>query len=428
MLWGLCPSRLAPIVVTMNDKKLYAQILGIVSPWKVTDISLALADGKVEVFVSGNSGALICPECSKACPGYDHRERRWRHLDTCQYQTILVADVPRIKCEDHGVKVVTVPWAAPGSRFTLLLESLVIDWLKHATFTGVAKMMKMTWDQVDGIVDRAVQRGLARRELKLPRRIGVDETSFQKRHEYVTVVSALDKEEGGVIHIDDGHDKKALIGFYDQFETHELASLEVVAMDMGKAYIAATRDRVPDADDKIAFDRFHVAKLLSDGVDAVRREENAALRGRGDNRLVGTRYLWLKHVFSISEQHWDSFEDLRESSLKIARAYAIKDTAESLWRPRESNEIYDDWMKWYGWAIRSRLKPIKKVARTIKANLGGIINAIRLGVTNARAEGINSVIQKLKSRACGYRNRQRFKNTIYFHLGGLDLYPRAGDM
>ena len=117
-----------------------------------------------------------------------------------------------------------------------------------------AKMMKMTWDQIDGIVDRAVQRGLARRELKLPRRIGVDETSFQKRHEYVTVVSALDKEEGGVIH-----------------------------------------------------------------VDAVRREENAALRGRGNNRLVGTRYLWLKHVFSISEQHWDSFEDLRESSLKTAR-------------------------------------------------------------------------------------------------------------
>ena len=208
VLWGLCPSRLAPIVVTMNDKKLYAQILGIVSPWKVTDISLALADGKVEVFVSGNSGALICPECSKACPGYDHRERRWRHLDTCQYQPILVADVPRIKCEDHGVKVVTVPWAAPGSRFTLLLESLVIDWLKHATFTGVAKMMKMTWDQADGIVDRAVQRGLARRELKLPRRIGVDETSFQKRHEYVMVVSALDKEEGGVIHV--GNAKRKL--------------------------------------------------------------------------------------------------------------------------------------------------------------------------------------------------------------------------
>ena len=424
---GLSSSRLAPIVVAMNDKKLYAQILGISSPWKVTDVSLSLGDGKVEVFVSGGSRALVCPECNSPCPGYDRRKRRWRHLDTCQYQTILVADVPRIECETHGVKLVDVPWAASGSRFTLLFEALVIDWLKEATFTGVARMLKVTWDQVDGIVDRAVKRGLRRRDLKLPRRIGVDETSFQKRHEYVTVVSALDKREAGVIHVDDGHDKKALIGFYDQFEPHQLDSLEAVAMDMGKAYIAATRDRVPDADDKIAFDRFHVAKLLGDGVDAVRREENTALRERGDNRLVGTRYLWLEHPFAMSDKRWNRFESLRQSALKTARAYAIKDTAESLWRPRKPREIYDDWMKWYGWAIRSRLQPIKKAAKTIKANLRGIINAIRLGATNARAEGLNSVIQKLKGRACGYRNRERFKNAIYFHLGGLDLYPRPGE-
>ena len=410
----------------MNDKQLYAQILGISSPWKVTDVSLALADGKVEVFVSGGAGALVCPECGASCPGYDRRERRWRHLDTCQYQTVLVGDIPRVECPEHGVKQVAVPWAAPGSRFTLLFEALVIDWLREATFSGVAERMGLTWDQVDGIMSRAVARGLARRELVLPCQIGVDETSYQKRHQYVTVVSDLERN-GAVLFVEDGHDKNALRRFYEQFSCEQLGALEAVAMDMGKAYIAATHDCVPDADEKIAFDRFHVAKLLGDGVDAIRREENTALKEKGDKRLVGSRYLWLQSPFLIEDERWARFEELRESSLKTARAYAIKDTAQALWDPGSEAVVRTRWRKWYAWAIRSRLDPIKMAARSIKKHLGGILNAIRMGVTNARAEGINSVIQKLKSRARGYRNRERFKNAIYFHCGGLDLHPRAGE-
>ena len=411
----------------MNDKQLYAQILGISSPCRVVQVDLRLSEGELVVSAECDSVAMTCPDCDRPCPGYDTRPRRWRHLDTCQYRTILSADVPRIKCEQHGVKQIQVPWAAPGSRFTLLFECLVIDWLREATFSGVAKMLGLSWAQVDGIMERAVRRGLDRRDLKLPRCIGVDETSFQKRHEYVTVVSDLNRAEPAVLHVEDRHHKGALTAFYDQFDKGQLATLETIAMDMSKAFIAATRDRVPDADDKIAFDRFHVAKLLSDAVDQVRRCESKALRESGDDSLVGTKYFWLQHPFGMSDERWEAFEKLRESSLKTARAYGIKVLADSLWHKRDAKSITADWRAWYSWAIRSRLEPVKKAARTIKANLRGIVNAIRMAVTNARAEGINSVIQKLKSRACGYRNRERFKNAIYFHLGGLDLYPRAGE-
>ena len=124
----------------MRDKELYTQILGIRSPWKVSEVELALEDGEVKVFVEQEAGAeQHCPKCGLACPGYDRRRRSWRHLDTCQFRTILVADVPRIKCPDHGVVTVGVPWSEPGSGFTALFEALVIDWLKEASLAAVSR-------------------------------------------------------------------------------------------------------------------------------------------------------------------------------------------------------------------------------------------------------------------------------------------------
>ncbi|HEV7669895.1 MAG TPA: helix-turn-helix domain-containing protein [Thermoanaerobaculia bacterium] len=172
----------------MHDKELYSKILGVEAPWKVTDIELDQRDREVRVHLVNEEPRPSCPECGKSCPGYDSRRRRWRHLDTCQYRTILVADVPRIECPEHGVVQVRVPWGEPGSRFTALMEALAIDWLKEASLSAVSRMLGLSWKEVATIQDRAVQRGLSRRALELPTQLGVDETSFQKRHEYVTVV------------------------------------------------------------------------------------------------------------------------------------------------------------------------------------------------------------------------------------------------
>ena len=174
----------------MRDKDLYAQILGIKSPWQVSSVELALSEGEVTVHVEQEEGARqCCPTCGKASPGYDTRPRRWRHLDTCQYKTILVADVPRVECEEHGVVTVSVPWAEPGSGFTAMFEALVIDWLKEASTLAVSRLMGLSWNAIDGIMQRAVERGLSRREELCVTQIGIDETAFKKRHDYVAIVS-----------------------------------------------------------------------------------------------------------------------------------------------------------------------------------------------------------------------------------------------
>lgn len=369
--------------------------------------------------------SLCCPACAERSPGYDTRRRRWRHLDTCQFQTILVADVPRVKCPKHGVTQISVPWAEPGSSFTALYEALVIDWLKEASISAAARRLKLTWDAVDGIMRRAVKRGLARRDADLPgaaARMGVDETSFARRHEYVTVVTDLDTSK--VLYVADDRTAGSLESYFGSLGEHELAKIEVVSMDMWKPYIKATAKFVPAHERKICFDKFHVAKHLGEAVDQVRREEHRALKRAGDHRLTHTKYLWLKHPKNILPETWRGrFAALRDSALRTSRAWAIKETAMTLWEYVSRGWAEKGWKRWLSWALRSRLHPIRKAAKMIREHLPGIINAIVHRATNAGAESINAKIQRVKRMACGYRNRERFRNAIYFHLGGLNLYP-----
>ena len=177
----------------MRDKDLYASILGIRDPWQVIDVDLRLKENEVRVEIAAKVGTRhACPKCGQPCPGYDTRQRQWRHLDTCQFTTTLIVDVPRVECAEHGVVQITVPWAEPGLSFTALMESLIIDWLLEASISAVARRMRLSWDEIDTVKQRAVRRGLERRKLEEIQRVGVDETSYQKRHEYVTVVSDIE--------------------------------------------------------------------------------------------------------------------------------------------------------------------------------------------------------------------------------------------
>jgi transposase len=407
----------------VRDSDLYAKLLGLVAPWDVVDVEAELDEGQVVVFVAFRSDAeTTCPECGKSCPRYDVRRRSWRHLDTMQYKTILTAEVPRVQCEEHGVRQVKVPWGEERSRFTALFECLVIDWLLESNVSAVARRMKLSWDEVAGIQRRAVERGLARKKAHAPALVGVDETSFQKRHEYVTVVSDL--EEGVVLHVADARTEKSLQGFFEQLDAGQRATIEAVAMDMHRPYINATRAALTNADARIVFDRFHVAKQFGDAVDQIRRAESKALIAEGDTRLKGTRYAWLKSPSKFTSKAWRDFGPLRHSNLKVARAWAMKQTAADLWLYQRRSWAEKAWKKLIGWMQRSRLQPMLRLARTLRAHFTGLINAVTAGVTNAMAEGINSRIQAIKKHAYGFRNRDRFREAIYFRLGGLDLYPR----
>jgi transposase len=348
-------------------------------------------------------------------------------LDTCQFQTVLIADIPRVKCGEHGVKQIPVPWADHGSRFTALFEMAVISWLREASISAVAEHFALSWNVIDGILKRAVRRGLKRRCFEdgreLPERLGIDETSFQKRHEYVTVVS--DQRRGHVVHVADGRSRDAVEEYLNSFGEQERAAVETVAMDMWQAYIRAVEETIPGAEKKICFDKFHMAQHLGAAVDKVRREEHRRLKGEGDETLKGSRHLWLTNPENLSEARLEELERLRCVAEKTARAWALKETAMDAWRYRSRHWARTVLLRWYAWAIRSRLEPMRKVARMIKNHLEGLVNAIYHRVTNARAEGINSRIQWIKYTARGFRNRERFRNAIYFHLGGLNLAPEA---
>lgn len=403
----------------MHDRELYRRILGIEAPWQVTDVSVDLPEDGVTVYIGHGDSPLCCPECGAEGPGYDHRERRWRHLDTCQYATWLVAQVPRMRCPEHGVRQVAVPWAEGNSRLTALFEALVIDWLKVATISEVAERLALTWSAVAGVQQRAVARGLKRRALEPPRTLGVDETSFAKRHEYVTVVN----DGARVVHVADGRGREALAAWYAEQDPAWLAGLETVAMDMWAPYIRATMDHVPEATAKLAFDKFHIAQHLGQAVDAVRRIEHRRLKRSGDASLARTRYWWLQHPDKLSARRWSGLRALKAANLQTARAWAIKEHAMCLWHYRTRGWARRGWLAWYQWAIRSQLEPVKRVARLVKKHLEGIVTAVVTGAHNARAEGFNALIQKVKRDARGFRNRDRFRQAIYFHLGGLDLYP-----
>lgn len=406
----------------MRDKDLYAQLLGVQAPWRVSEVDLQLEAGEVHVYLERDPAVLlVCPVCGREAPGYDTKRRRWRHLDMFQYKTFLIADVPRANCPDDGIHQIQVPWSDQKSRYSSLFEAVAIDWLKEASIAAVSRVLGVSWDALDGIMQRAVDRGLERRDVLAPCHIGIDETSFQKRHEYVTVVT--DQVIGNALYVADGRGRASLDGFWAALAPAQLAAIESVTMDMHQPYIQSTLSHLPDAERKIAFDKFHVARQLGDGLDRVRRQENKDLRLWGDQSLTGTKYLWLRNPANMTAQMWQQFEVLRESTLRTARAWALREAGMSLWNYRSRGWAEKGWRRWLAWAQRCRLEPMVKVARMIKNHLWGILNAVVLKVTNGPSESLNSKIQKLKRRACGYRNRERFRRAIMFHLGGLDLRP-----
>ena len=198
----------------MQDRELYRQILGIESPWKVVRVELRRADGEVHVFLEHDEQVRWpCRQCSAVCALHDHQpERRWRHLDTCQYRTILHARPPRSDCSEHGPRVVRLPWAEASSRFTALFEALAISWLKEASQQGIAELLALSWDEIHGILERAVQRGLERRAAEPIPYLGVDEKSFRKRHRYLTVVNDLNRSR--VLFVAEGRRQASLDGFW----------------------------------------------------------------------------------------------------------------------------------------------------------------------------------------------------------------------
>jgi transposase len=408
----------------MQDTELYRHILGIQSPWKVARVALDMAKQRIDVFVERERGSrLPCPVCGAALPVYDHAEERsWRHLDSCQFMTFLTARPPRVDCPEHGVKQVRLPWAEPNSRFTLMFERFAIDVLREASVSGAIAILRIGWDAAWHLIGRAVARGQARMASTPPRVIGLDEKAFARRYRFVTIV--CDVERGVVEHVFEGRGAENLEAWLGSLSPQQRDGIEAIAMDMWEPYYVATERWLAPVSEKIVFDRFHVMAHVTKAVDAVRKAENRSFVGDGDGTLLRTKYLWLANEENVPDAHVERFKMLRSSDLRTARAWAIKESLRRLWACDRPAAGAAYWRRWWSWAVRSRLEPIRKAAWTLQRHITGILNYFRHPITNATAEGLNSKIQTLKKRANRFRSMANFKTAIYFHCGGLDLYRR----
>ena len=210
----------------MKDTELYAALLRLGPPWRIGGVKLDLAADRVDIWIEEAPGAKwSCPECGKAVPLYDHaEERQWRHLDTCHCQTYLHARLPRVQCPEHGVRQVRASWAGPQSQFSFRMESQLIDTLRECDVTGVTRLTGTSWDEAWGVMQKAVARGGARKERRIPSYLCVDEKSFARRHHYETLI--CDAERGTVEYVVDDRRQESLEHYYRQFTPEELAGVK----------------------------------------------------------------------------------------------------------------------------------------------------------------------------------------------------------
>lgn len=403
----------------MRDVEFLTELLRVAAPWRVTGASLDVRLKRVDVTIEWQ-GPGQCPTCGCEAPKHDHRERVWRDLDLCGDQLFIHGIVPRIDCPEHGVTTVAIPWAEGRADMTKRFESLVIALLLEMSTAAVARRLAIGWDAVDAIMSRAARRGRERRVARIVRYLGIDEKSIKKGHKYFTIVSDLDR--GEVLWIGNGRKRKTIDAYWASLSAEQLAGIEGVAMDMWAPYFDSTMQHVPGAPDKIVFDKFHIAAYLTKAVDLTRRE---TMRDRSLDRtaLKGTKYAWLRGFASMPREDRAELTALRDQYRRLGRAWTLKESFAHFWQYRSQAWARKFFTWWYGWAMRSRLPEMMAVAATLKRHFANIITYIKTPITNATSESINSKIQKLKTRANGYRSESRFADAIMFHCAGLDLYP-----
>ena len=315
-----------------------------------------------------------------------------------------------------------LPWAEPHSRFTALFERLAIDWLKAASQQAVAEQLGLSWDEVHGIMERAVRRGLKRRQAEMIAYLGVDEKSFRKGHTYLMLVN--DPARGRVLYVAEDRKQSSLDGFWPTLSEEQKSWIAGIALDMWEPYVQSIEAHLPEAEEKMVFDKFHVAMHLGEAVDKVRRSEHKELRAAGDERLKGTKYDWLKDRDKFDLAEWREFCQLRRSNLRTSRAWALKEQAMRLWDFTYPQAARKHFAWWYRLATHSRLQAMIEKAKMLKRHLKNIFAYLKHGITNAASESINAKIQWVKYTARGFRNFENFKNAIYFHCGALDLLPK----
>jgi len=401
----------------MQSTEFYRQILGIETPWKIVKVDLDMAAKRVVIRAEVDRATKwYHPDTKQPASLHKWAERTWRHLDTCQFETLITADVPSVKYQDGSIEEIAVPWADRYQRYTKLLAQAVIMWLQSCgNVSKVAQCMRLDWQTVNKIMKKAVERGLLRRDNEVIEHVGIDEKSFRRGHTYASILNDLDHNR--VWDLVEGRKTDNAKELLDTLSEEQKLGIKAVAMDMWAAYEKAVNEKLPNAD--IVHDKFHISSYLNKAVDDVRKEEHRSLMKEGDDTLKNSKYQWLYNFPDLRSQ--PSFQSLYNANLQTSKAWRLKESFLGFWQYSYINsavKFFDDWCKQ---VKRTRLEPMKKVAQMLQGRFQGLLNYLKHRITNAASEGMNSLVARIIANARGLRSFAMLRIRVLFYLGKLDL-------
>lgn len=414
----------------MQNTDFYASLLNLGPEWKIRAVDVHHDRREVEIVVEYQLKEAPAPSSGVLCPIYDHREERsWRHLDTMQYRTIIRARVPRVRTPSGNVETIRIPWAEPSSRQTWLFEAWAIELLQATkNKSETARLLRLSFDQLQRIMDRAVERGLAHRETEFEAEhatgqyattmLSIDEKCYRVGRQFLTVVS--DTVQGRVLEVCEGRTAEAAQSALESaLSPRHLRQIRAVSVDLAAGYRQAVEHVMPRA--CVVYDKFHLFRLLTDAIDQTRRMEV-----HEQESLKHTRFLWLKPIERLSERERQKFDAINTVHLRTADAWRVRENYRALYRVcRTWEEGLEYFLQWKKQAQHCMLRPIRKVLRTFEKHLDGILSYFDYPITSAKAERINGKIQEIILVAKGYRNLANLRTAILFFCGNLNLLPQA---
>ncbi len=348
--------------------------------------------------------------------------KRLRHLNFFQHECFLEVRTPRVKLPDGKVVLFEPDWFGKLAGFTLLFEALVLAMAQQMTFAAVAKLVGKSWYRVHAICSRYVDLALAEADLSAVTAVAIDETSCRRGHNYLTIAADMDKRK--VVFVTEGKDAKTIIGFAEYLAAHKATPEQVasVSIDMSPAFIKGVADSLPNA--RVTFDKFHVVAHASTAVDETRRLEQ-----RTDPSLKGLRWTLLKDRDRLSDQGRADLDALiaKAATKRTARAWLYREHLREILDRKQINVVSAMLTQWCTNVLRSKVEPMKDVARMIRKHFEGIVAWTQTRQTNGFIEALNGLFQAAKRKARGYTRFATMRTVLFLIAGKLDFTRKKAE-
>ena len=401
----------------MNSRDIISLGLGLESPWEITgqQLDTSKIPHVLQLTIKAGRGSEFpCPVCGNLCKAYDFKEMTWRHLNFFQHHCYITATVPRVRCDEHGVKQVTVPWARSGSKFTLLFEQTAMVLAREMPVLTTARILEMSDKRLWRIIHHYVNQAMAKIDLSELKAFSLDETKSRRGHRYVTVFIDLDRKDKPVVFATPGKGKATLAAFKKFLSSHKGKAENVVEVvsDMSSAFISGIKTHFSNAE--LTVDWFHVVQLFSKAVDEVRRKE-----AKETSMPKATKWATLKAAESkLTENQINALAELDALDLQTAEAWRIKELLRWV-RRAPSLRAAKCRLTWFLNITKDLcngkkfLAPVRKALRTVEKHRESILARWISEHSNGRIEALNGIFQAAKARARGYRNDETFISIIY---------------